>query len=65
VMNKLVLSGALFLSIIAVLPLAVRAFTGRESLAVGGIGLLIVVSVAIEIAKQIEAQLTMYEYDRI
>lgn len=65
VMNRLVLSGALFLSTIAVLPLVIRAFTGREALAVGGIGLLIVVSVAIEIAKQIEAQVTMHQYDKI
>ncbi len=65
VMNRLVFSGALFLALIAVLPLIVQAFTHSQVLAVGGVSLLIVVSVAIEMAKQIQAQLTMHEYDRI
>ena len=64
-MTRLVFSGALFLALIAVLPLIVQAFTHSQILAVGGIGLLIVVSVAIEIAKQVEAQLTMHQYDRV
>ncbi len=64
-MNRLLLPGALFLGVIAVLPLAVRWFTGIQSLALGGTSLLIVVSVAIETTKQINAQLTMYEYDRV
>ncbi len=64
-MNRLILLGALFLSSIAILPLAVRAFTGTQSLAIGGTSLLIVVSVAIETAKQIEAQVTMHEYDHV
>ena len=38
-------------------------FTGMKSLSVGGTSLLIVVSVVIETVKQIEAQLTMREYD--
>jgi len=65
VMNRLVFSGALFLALIAVLPLIVQAFTHSQVLAVGGISLLIVVSVAIEMAKQVQAQLTMHEYDRV
>ncbi len=60
---KIILIGALFLSIIAVLPLAVKAFTGIQSLAIGGTSILIVVSVVIEMVKQIQAQLTMREYD--
>lgn len=64
-MSKLLLTGATFLALIAVLPFIVQAFTGSQSLVVGGIGLLIVVSVAIETARQIQAQLTMYEYDSI
>jgi len=63
-MTRLVFSGALFLALIAVLPLTVQAITHTQSLVVGGTSLLIVVSVAIEITKQIEAQLTMHEYDR-
>ncbi len=63
-MNKLVLFGALFLAVIAVLPLILKAVTHSQSLGLGGTSLLIVVSVAIEITKQIESQLTMHEYDR-
>lgn len=64
-MNRLLFLGALFLGAIAVLPLAVQGFSGTQSLAIGGTSLLIVVSVAIETAKQINAQLTMHEYDRV
>jgi preprotein translocase subunit SecY len=62
---KIILVGALFLAVIAVLPLVVKAFTGIQSMAIGGTSILIVVSVVIEIVKQIQAQLTMREYDSI
>jgi preprotein translocase subunit SecY len=62
---KIILVGALFLAIIAVMPLVVKAFTGIQSLAIGGTSILIVVSVVIEMVKQIQAQLTMREYDGI
>lgn len=62
--RKIILAGALFLAVIAVLPLMVRYITGIESLAIGGTSILIVVSVVIETVKQIEAQLTMREYDK-
>lgn len=61
--NKLIFPAALFFGIIAVLPLTIQKFTGITSLAVGGTSLLIVVSVAIETFKQIEAQLTARDYD--
>lgn len=64
IMSRLVLSGALFLGAIAVLPFILQAATGTQALAIGGTSLLIVVSVAIDIAKQIEAQVTLHEYDR-
>jgi preprotein translocase subunit SecY len=64
-MTRLIFSGALFLAVIAVLPIAVQYFTKSQSLVVGGTSLLIVVSVAIETAKQIESQLTMHEYDSV
>lgn len=63
--HKIIFAGALFLGIIAILPLIMRYFTGVQSLAIGGTSLLIVVSVVIEIVKQIESQLTMREYDKI
>ncbi len=64
-MNKIVLFGALFLAVIAVLPLVVQGLTHTQSLAIGGTSLLIIVSVAIDIAKQVESQITMHEYDRV
>lgn len=65
IMGRLIFTGALFLGLIAILPLILQALTGTQSLAIGGTSLLIVVSVAIETAKQIDAQLTVHEYDRV
>lgn len=64
-MNRINFTGAMFLGIIAILPLILQGVMGTRSLAIGGTSLLIVVAVCIETAKQIEAQLTMHEYDRI
>lgn len=61
--HKIILVGALFLGLLAVLPLVMRYITGIQAFAIGGTSLLIVVSVVIETVKQIEAQLTMREYD--
>lgn len=63
--TRILLFGGLFLAIIAVLPLLLQQVTGSSSLVIGGTSILIVVSVAIETAKQIESQLTMREYDRL
>ncbi len=63
VMNRIVLVGALFLGVIAVLPVGMQQITGTRLLAVGGTSLLIVVAVVIEIMNQIEAQLSMQEYE--
>ncbi|MFH1286497.1 MAG: preprotein translocase subunit SecY [Candidatus Magasanikbacteria bacterium] len=65
IMNRVVFTGAIFLAAIAVLPIVSQVFTKSQTLVVGGISLLIVVSVGIEITKQIDAQLTMHEYDRV
>jgi preprotein translocase subunit SecY len=61
--HKIIFVGALFLGLIALLPLIMRAVTGVQSLAIGGTSLLIVVAVVIETVKQIESQLTMREYE--
>ncbi len=63
VSNRITLAGALFLGLIAVLPIIVQAGTGVTTLALGGTGLLIVVSVALEFMRQIRAQLIMKRYD--
>ncbi len=61
--HKIIFIGALFLGLIAILPLIMQYFTGMQSLAIGGTSLLIIVAVVIEIVKQVEAQLTMREYE--
>lgn len=62
ILTRLTLVGALFLGMIAVLPLAMRAITGISSLAIGGTALLIVVSVVIDLIKKVEAQVSVREY---
>ncbi|HOZ53364.1 MAG TPA: preprotein translocase subunit SecY [bacterium] len=63
--RRILLTGSLFLGLIAVLPLIMKYFTGMQALAIGGTSLLIVVSVVIETVKQIEAQISMRDYDGI
>lgn len=62
VLNRITLIGAIFLGLIAVLPLLIRAVTGLVALTIGGTALLIVVSVVLELIKQIEAQIATREY---
>ena len=63
-MTRITIAGALFLGIVATAPsvvgLLVPSLTG---IALGGTGLLIVVSVVVETMKQIEAQLLMRNYE--
>ncbi|MBI4239619.1 preprotein translocase subunit SecY [Candidatus Uhrbacteria bacterium] len=63
IVSRIILPGAIFLGFIAVLPLMLQDLTGLSALAVGGTSLLIVVSVVLETFKQIEAQLTMRDYE--
>lgn len=62
VLNRVTMVGALFLGVIAVLPLIMRAATGITALALGGTALLIVVSVVLDLIKKIDAQISMREY---
>ena len=54
--------GAIFLGLIAVLPLIMRAVSGITAIALGGTALLIVVSVLLDLIKKIDAQISMREY---
>jgi len=64
VINRTTLFGSIFLGIIAILPLVVQGFFPTLSfLTIGGTSLLIVVSVALEIMRQVESQLTIRAYD--
>ena len=62
VLTRITTIGAVFLGIIAVLPLIMKAITGITAFAIGGTALLIVVSVVLDLIKKIEAQLSMREY---
>jgi len=64
VINRIIFAGAIFLGVLAILPLLLQQFTGLKSLVIGGTSLLIVVSVVIETVKQIESQMLMREYDK-
>jgi preprotein translocase subunit SecY len=63
--NRVTLWGAIFLSLIAVLPFLIQIFSNVGNIMIGGTGLLIVVGVAIEIKNQIEAQIVTRSYDTI
>lgn len=63
ILNRVLLLGAIFLGLIAVLPFIMRAATNIGTLAIGGTALLIVVSVVLETMKQVESQLVMRDYE--
>lgn len=63
IINRITLVGALFLGLIATLPFITTEITGISTIAIGGTGLLIVVSVVVETAKQLESQLIMRSYE--
>jgi preprotein translocase subunit SecY len=63
VINKITWGGALFLAFVAVMPFLVRAVTDIGVLTLSSTGILIVVGVALDTMKQIEAQLTMRRYE--
>ena len=65
VLSRLTLAGALFLGFIAVMPYVMAAITNMPTtfLYFGGTGLLIVVGVALDTMKQMEAQLLMRHYE--
>lgn len=63
ILTRLTLVGAIFLGLIAVLPSLVKGLTGVQNVALGGTGVLIVVSVVLETYKAIEAQLVMRNYE--
>jgi preprotein translocase subunit SecY len=64
VVSRITLAGALFLGTVAVAPVLMGVLDSNlQGLAIGGTGLLIVVSVVVETMKQIEAQLMMRNYE--
>lgn len=63
VLVRITLAGALFLGAIAVLPSIASQLTGMSTLVLGGTGLLIVVSVVMDTAKQFESKLIERNYN--
>ena len=65
VLNKITLFGALYLAIIAIVPILISHFSTRSSLtnlSIGGTSIIIVVGVALETVRAIEAQMLMRNY---
>lgn len=65
IVTRITLVGALFLGVIAILPIIIQALSpsgSGTSFAVGGTALLIVVSVVLDLLKKIDAQVSMREY---
>ncbi|MFH1582579.1 MAG: preprotein translocase subunit SecY [bacterium] len=65
ILNRVLLIGALFLGTIAIMPSIVGGITGVTvfNFFIGGTALLIVVSVALDMMRQIKSQLEMREYE--
>lgn len=71
IVTRITLVGAVFLGVVAIMPLVIQAFspqgitsvTGSNgSITIGGTALLIVVSVVIDLLKKVDAQVAMREY---
>ncbi len=62
ILSRITLIGALFLSVIALLPILYSDFTGLRGLSMGGTSVIIIVGVALDTAKQLESQMMMRHY---
>ena len=62
ILSRITLIGALFLSVIALVPLVYGKFTNMGNLSLGGTSIIIVVGVALETVKQLESQMMMRHY---
>jgi len=60
--TRLTLVGALFLALVAVLPIGLQMATGIAALAIGGTAILIVVSVVLDLIRRLDAQISLREY---
>lgn len=62
ILSKITLIGAIFLAIVAILPIIYGNLTGMHGLTMGGTSVIIMVGVALETVKQIESQMMMRHY---
>lgn len=65
VINRITFVGALFLGLMAVLPVIGQNITHVSTFAIGGSSVLIVVGVVLDTIRQIDSQLTMRDYEEI
>lgn len=65
VVNRITFVGALFLAVIAVLPVLGENVSHVNTFSVGGSSVLIVVGVVLDTMRQIDSQLTMRDYEEI
>jgi preprotein translocase subunit SecY len=63
VINRLTWGGALFLALVAIMPFIAGHITNASVMTLSSTAILIVVGVALDTMKQIEAQLTMRRYE--
>jgi preprotein translocase subunit SecY len=63
IVTRLTLFGAVFLGVIAVIPVIAKAVTGISSIVLGGTSLLILVAVVLDTLQQVESHLLMRHYD--
>ncbi len=64
IMSRITLFGAFFLGFIAVMPSVVQKFVQVPNLMVGGTGILIVVSVVLEVMRDLQSRLVAGRYDK-
>ena len=62
VLARLTFFGAIYLGIVAILPIIVERTTGIANLSIGGTSVIIVVGVALETVRMLEAQMLMRHY---
>ncbi|MAQ59270.1 preprotein translocase subunit SecY [bacterium] len=62
VVTRLTLVGAIFLGLVAVLPVGMQILTGIAALAIGGTAVLIVVTVVLDLIRRLDAQVSLREY---
>ena len=62
VLNKVTLFGAIYLGVVAILPLLIGRVVNVSSLSIGGTSVIIVVGVALETVQALESQMLMRQY---
>lgn len=64
ILTRITLAGAVFLGLVAVLPSLVQGVSNVATLTIGGTGVLIVVSVVLETARQFETMMVSRSYEK-